>query len=433
MERRIGSWSCNTATGEIAWSQEVYEIFGASRQTDPSLGAFFDSVHPREHAGLQRQLREAVRNGRSCCLVYRIDLPGGPRTVELTGSSLAHEYAGAVIEHPEAELGTEVEEIGEIVGGCAPWLRVLACVTRVAATDSTVLITGETGTGKELIARAIHKGSPRAACAFVSVNCAALSPALISSELFGHEKGSFTGAIERRLGRFELADGGTIFLDEVGDLPPDTQVALLRVLQEREFERLGGSRTLRVDVRVIAATNRDLENGAAAGRFRSDLYYRLNVFPIEAPPLRDRKEDIPLLLQYFVKRYARKAGKNIRRIDSETLKRAQDYDWPGNVRELQNVVERSVILCQSGTLSVDDAWLSRKPNRRHLERAATAGVEAEATGERAIIEAALAVSRGRVAGPAGAAARLNIPPSTLESRIKALQIRKLRFKFPHQT
>ncbi|HTZ58389.1 MAG TPA: sigma 54-interacting transcriptional regulator [Acidobacteriaceae bacterium] len=266
MERRVGSWSCNTATGEIVWSQELYEIFGASPESKPSLDAFFDFVNAAERAGLQRQLRDAVRDGRSCCLSYRVDLPDGPRSIEVTGSTLAHEYAGAVIEHLDTGLANESGEPSEIVGTSPPLRRVLACVAQVASTDSTVLITGETGTGKELIARAIHRGSPRATRAFISVNCAALSPSLISSELFGHEKGSFTGAMQRRLGRFELADGGTIFLDEVGDLPPDTQIALPRVLQEREFERLGGSQTLRVDVRVIAATNRDLVSAAAAGR-----------------------------------------------------------------------------------------------------------------------------------------------------------------------
>src|SRR4029077_19675763 len=248
----------------------------------------------------------------------------------------------------------------EIVGTSAPLRAVLTNVSRVAPTDSTVLITGETGTGKELIARAIHKRSARSSHAFVSVNCAAIPPALIASELFGHEQGAFTGALQRRLGRFELADRGTIFLDEVGDLPADTQLALLRVLQEREFERVGGTRSIRVDVRVIAATNRDLNAAMAGGAFRSDLFYRLNVFPIEMPPLRERQEDIPLLVAYFLDRYARKAGKTIGSIDERTLEILQGYSWPGNIRELQNVIERSVIVSETDTRAIDDSWLGRE-------------------------------------------------------------------------
>ena len=237
----------------------------------------------------------------------------------------------------------------EIVGSSKTLQTVLSRVGKVAPTDSTVLISGETGTGKELIAHAVHKRSQRSGRAFVSVNCAALAPGLISSELFGHEKGSFTGAMQRRVGRFELADGGTIFLDEVGDLPPDTQVALLRVLQEREFERVGSTQPIHVDVRVIAATHGDLRAAIADGRFREDLYYRLNVFPIEMPPLREREDDILMLVEYFVQRYARKAGKSIRTIEKRTLERLQAYNWPGNIRELQNVVERSVILSAADT------------------------------------------------------------------------------------
>src|SRR2546421_5437783 len=245
----------------------------------------------------------------------------------------------------------------EIVGTAAPLRAVLARVSRVAPTDSTVLITGDTGTGKELVARAIHRGSTRSSHPFVGVNCAAIPPALIASELFGHEKGAFTGALERRLGRFELADGGTIFLDEVGDLPAETQIALLRVLQEREIERVGGSQSISVDVRVLAATNRDLKAAMAAGTFRQDLFYRLNVFPIQIPSLRDRVDDIPLLVTYMVERYAQRAGKQIRNIQKETLDRFQAYDWPGNIRELKNVIERAVVLCDSETFSVDETWL----------------------------------------------------------------------------
>ena len=316
----------------------------------------------------------------------------------------------------------------EIVGNSSALQAVLSRIAKVAPTDSTVLITGETGTGKELIARAVHKQSKRSGRAFVSVNCAALAPSLISSELFGHEKGAFTGATQRRLGRFELADGGTIFLDEVSDLPADTQVALLRVLQEREFERVGGTNPIQVDVRVIAASNRDLETATASGTFRSDLFYRLNVFPIEVPPLRKRKDDVLMLLEYFVKRYANKAGKNVLKIDKRTLDLFQSYDWPGNIRELQNVVERSVVLSAGDVFSVDKAWLSKQPFRAPSRLQVSQPTNGESDREQQIIEAALRESRGRVSGPSGAAAKLQIPASTLESKIKALKIRKSQFK-----
>jgi transcriptional regulator with GAF, ATPase, and Fis domain len=317
----------------------------------------------------------------------------------------------------------------EIVGSSNTLQTVLSRVAKVAPTDSTVLISGETGTGKELIARAVHKRSQRSGRAFVSVNCAALAPGLISSELFGHEKGSFTGAMQRRVGRFELADGGTIFLDEVGDIPPDTQVALLRVLQECQFERVGGTLPIHVDVRVIAATHRDLRTAIADGRFREDLYYRLNVFPIEMPPLRERKDDILMLVEYFVQRYAKKAGKSIRTIEKKTLERLQAYNWPGNIRELQNVIERSVILSSGDVFSVDDVWFSHELAQVTSRVATSVPSEGEPRTERAIIEAALAASRGRVSGPSGAAAKLRIPPSTLEHKIRALKIHKSRFKF----
>jgi transcriptional regulator with GAF, ATPase, and Fis domain len=315
----------------------------------------------------------------------------------------------------------------EIVGASKPLKTVLARIARVAPTDSTVLITGETGTGKELIARAVHKRSRRSAHAFVSVNCAAFAPSLISSELFGHERGAFTGAVQRRLGRFEMADSGTIFLDEVGELLPDTQAALLRVLQEREFERVGGERSIHVDVRVIAATNRDLEAAVASGKFRQDLFYRLHVFPIEAPALRERKDDIPLLVEYFVRHYANRAGKNIRSIDEGALNLLQRHDWPGNVRELQNVIERSVIVTSGEVFSVDEFWLSKQAFRVKPPVAFKAEVKPHSA--RAMIEAALAESRGRVSGPSGAAVKLGRSPSTLEDRIKALKIDKRRFKY----
>jgi transcriptional regulator with GAF, ATPase, and Fis domain len=314
----------------------------------------------------------------------------------------------------------------EIVGTSKPLKNVLSQIAKVAPTNSTVFIMGETGTGKELVARAVHKRSRRSGRAFVSVNCAALAPTLISSELFGHEKGAFTGATQRRLGRFEQADGGTIFLDEVGELLPDTQVALLRVLQEREFERVGGTQTIHVDVRVIAATNRDLKAAVAQGSLREDLFYRLNVFPIDVPPLRERKADILMLVEYFVKRYASRMGKNIRSIDKRTLERLRTYEWPGNIRELQNVIERSVILNSSGVLSVDELWFSEEMSRPRVQSPSLTDEQRE---EREIIEGALAASKGRVAGRSGAASKLGIPQSTLAHKIKILGIRKTRFRF----
>jgi PAS domain S-box-containing protein len=315
----------------------------------------------------------------------------------------------------------------EIVGTSPALKSVLSRISKVAPTDSTVLITGETGTGKELVARAIHRRSDRASRAFVSVNCAAIPRDLIASELFGHEKGAFTGATQQRLGRFELANGGTIFLDEVGELPAETQIALLRVLQEHEFERIGGSRRIRADVRVIAATNRDLQAAISAGSFRSDLFYRLHVFPIEMPSLRERREDIPLLVEYFIDRYARKAGKNIKRVNKKTLELLQSYPWPGNIRELQNVIERSVILCETDIFSIDESWLPKQTSLTEPKN------QMELPGrllaqEKGMIEAALKESRGRIFGPKGAAAKLGIPRSTLESKIRSLKINKNRFK-----
>jgi transcriptional regulator with GAF, ATPase, and Fis domain len=296
-------------------------------------------------------------------------------------------------------------------------------VSKVAPTNSTVLIAGETGTGKELIARAIHERSQRAARAFVSLNCAAIPQSLITSELFGHEKGAFTGALQRRLGRFELAEGGTIFLDEVGDLPMETQIALLRVLQEREFERVGGTEVLKCDVRVIAATNRNLHSAIAAGAFRTDLFYRLNVFPIELPPLRERKEDIPLLVNYFVDRYAKRAGKKIDTIRKKSIEALQEYSWPGNVRELQNVIERSLIIVDTNEFSVDKSWFSHE-----FQSSPRLGRANGISGEQEQIEAALARTKGKVSGRQGAAAILGMPASTLESKIRALRINKHVYK-----
>ena len=314
----------------------------------------------------------------------------------------------------------------EIVGSSAALRAVLSQVAKVAPTDSTVLISGETGTGKELIARAVHKRSNRSARAFIRVNCAAISPSLIASELFGHERGAFTGALQRHLGRFESADGGTIFLDEVGDLQPETQLALLRVLQEREFERVGGSQTVSVDVRVLAATNSDLSAAVAEDTFRQDLFYRLNVFPIRIPALRERVDDIPLLVGYLIDRYAQKAGKKIRNINKETLDLFQAYDWPGNIRELQNVIERAVILCDGETFSVDKTWLTTVAPKSAATSVPLVANLVER--EKVMIETALREAEGVIGGPTGAAAKLGIPRQTLESKIKKLGINRHRFK-----
>jgi DNA-binding NtrC family response regulator len=459
---RTGSFGWNVSSGDIFWSDETFRIFEIDPETKPTVDLALERTHPADQ-GFVRQTFERAATERSCFdFEHRLIMRDGsvkcvrvvahPSTSDEPGGLL---FVGAVTDiterkRAESELQNAVDEIKnlrdqlyhenialreeidrssmfeEIVGESPALQGVLAHVLKVASTDSTVLLTGETGTGKELIARAIHKRSPRAARAFVSANCAAIPPSLIASELFGHEKGAFTGAIQRRLGRFELAEGGTIFLDEIGELPMDAQIALLRVLQEREFERVGGAKVIRANVRVIAATNRDLRAAIDAGTFRSDLYYRLNVFPIEMPPLRERREDIPLLVEYFIDRYASKAGKKIKGINRVTLDRLKAYAWPGNIRELQNVIERSVIVCETENFTIDDSWLSGKldatdQTSRTLLRMPTAQ-------EKKAIEAALAEARGRVSGPSGAAARLGVPPSTLDSKIRALKINKGRFK-----
>lgn len=317
-------------------------------------------------------------------------------------------------------------DFGEIIGNSLTLRKVLQRVQLVAPTDATVLITGESGTGKELIARAIHKRSKRSSRAFVSVNCAAIPQTLIASELFGHEKGAFTGALQRHLGRFEIASGGTILLDEIGELPMETQVALLRVLQERELERLGGSQSIHIDARVVAATNRDLGAAIASGSFRRDLFYRLNLFPIEVPPLRERPEDIPTLVRYFIDRHAAAFGKKILAISRSSMDLLRSYPWPGNVRELQNVIERSVIICETETFSVDESWLPRDQGRSASPSHSLArAIKAQ---ERVAIETALAETSGRVSGPSGAAVKLGLKSSTLESKIKALNINKQTFK-----
>src|SRR5580704_4208845 len=311
----------------------------------------------------------------------------------------------------------------EIVGSSEAICRVTAQVMRVAPSDATVLITGESGTGKELIARAIHRRSSRSRWPFISMNCAATPPSLIAADLFGHEKGAFTGANERRAGRFEVANHGTLFLDEIGDMPAETQVSLLRVLQEREFERIGGNQSIPVDVRVIAATNCDLSAAVDSGEFRLDLFYRLNVFPIHVPPLRERRDDILPLAKYFIERYAANAGKKIRSVDKRTAQLLEDYHWPGNIRELQNVIQRAVILCGTETLAVDEAWLSPTPG------GLCAPQQRRSSAEKERIEAALAECRGRISGPNGAAGKLGMQRTTLESWIKKLQINKYQYQF----
>jgi len=409
-------------------------------------GSFAAEVHPDDSEWLKTYADRALSSGAAYELEVRLRNadgsyrwflarynPVGDDKGQITRWYVAYtdiedrKRAEEKLQQENVALREEIDKTSmfeEIVGTSPALTAVLSRVSKVAATDSTVLITGETGTGKELVARAIHKQSRRSSRAFVAVNCAAIPRELIASELFGHEKGAFTGATQRRLGRFELADGGTIFLDEVGEFLPDTQVALLRVLQEREFERVGGRQPIQVDVRVIAATNRDLNAAAASGTFREDLFYRLNVFPLEMPPLRERKEDIPVLVEYFIDRYARKAGKALRRVNKRTLDRLQSYPWRGNVRELQNVIERSVILCETDEFTVDESWLSAGP----AIESRFALSSSLAVHEKAIIEEALRASGGQVFGPSGAAARLGMPRSTLESKIRALGINKNRFR-----
>jgi len=352
-------------------------------------------------------------------------------------NALAYEEITALKEQLQIENRLLQDEIvqrsiyEEIVGSSVSLQKVLSTIEKVARTDSTVLVTGETGTGKELVAHAIHRRSPRSARALVKVNCAALPAELIASELFGHEKGAFTGALQQRIGRFEAANGGTIFLDEIGELSPEMQISLLRVLQEKEFERVGGNRTIRTDVRVITATNRDLQREVTDGRFRMDLYYRLNVFPIHVPALRERADDIPILVDYFAARLAGRMGKRIRQIDKRTLESMQEYSWPGNIRELQNVIERGVILAEDGVFRLEPGTLVRdvpKSTTEGLSGASGASGASGSGGQKAEIEAVLRETRGRISGPDGAAVRLGVPASTLESRIRALKINKHQFR-----
>jgi DNA-binding NtrC family response regulator len=456
-----GSFGWDVSSGESYWSRETFRIFEFQPADRVPLELVVQRIHPEDRLMVQQRLDRVSRERQDFDFEHRLLMPdesvkyvrvvGRPSEGELGD----FEFVGAVTDiterkGAEANLQKALDEIkklrdqlvkenialrveidrafmfDEIVGASPALQAVLARVAKVAPTDSGVLITGETGTGKELVARAIHKRSRRSSRAFVSVNCAAIPRDLIASELFGHEKGAFTGATQRRLGRFELAEGGTIFLDEVGEVPAETQIALLRVLQEHELERVGGTAVIRTDVRVIAATNRDLEAAIAAGKFRSDLFYRLNVFPIEMPPLRERREDIPILVEYFINRFARQAGKSFQTVDKKSLDLLQSYRWPGNIRELQNVIERSVIVCETENFSIDESWLSRQPCVTEPNKG-LGHFKKLPSQEKEIIEAALNESGGRVYGPTGAAAKLGIPRSTLEHKIRSLKIDKNRF------
>jgi formate hydrogenlyase transcriptional activator len=443
------------ADGEFLYAnQAIQEYTGLTKEEVRSEG-FREIFHPEDSERLRDERAVALSRGVPFEYERRVRRRDGQyrwllvqyNPVRDEGGNVIRWYAtGTDIEdRKQAEERTRNENIAlreeidrfsmyeAIVGSSEALRRVLSEISKVAPTDSTVLISGETGTGKELIASAIHKRSKRSARAFIRVNCAAIPPSLIASELFGHERGAFTGATQRRAGRFESADGGTIFLDEIGELSPEVQIALLRVLQEREFERVGSSQPISIDVRVLAATNRDLEAAVAAGTFRQDLFYRLNVFPIRLPSLRERKDDIALLVEYLVERYAKRAGKRISHIKKKTLDLFQAYDWPGNIRELQNVIERAVILCDGETFSVDETWLPRKSNQLSERQVSRAGVLADdkkefSERERKAIEAALAECQGRVSGLHGAAAKLGIPHQTLASKIASLGIDKRRFK-----
>jgi formate hydrogenlyase transcriptional activator len=427
----------------LSANQAVLEYTGLTKE-EVGSERFREVFHPEDTERLRDERDAALSRGVSFQYERRVRRKDGQYPWLLVQYNPVRNERGEVIrwyatgtdidDRKQAEERTRQENVAlreqldqffmleEIVGSSPALKTVISNIVKVAPTESTVLITGETGTGKELVARAIHKGSQRASQPFIAVNCSAIPPSLIASELFGHEKGAFTGALQRRQGRFELANSGTIFLDEIGELPAETQIALLRVLQERRFERVGGSRVIPADVRIIAATNRDLAAAIASGAFRADLFYRLNVFPIHVPPLRHRKEDIPMLVEYFVKRYAEKTGKQISNIGKDTLKLCQSYHWPGNIRELQNIIERSVILCTGDTLWVDESWLTNQNAPR--PKSSSLLTESLQSHEKALIEAALAEREGKVSGPSGAAAKLGIPASTLDFKIKQLNIKK---------
>ena len=466
---QMGSWAFDPAGFFDYWSPQLFAIYGLdASKAAPTLTEYLATIHPQDREFMAKTIERMLAEGSGCDVKKRIVRPNGAiRYVRCVGipvfdNKIFKGFVGTAVDVTEQEeltqelrqrqaalekafneiqtlkdqlykeniaLREEIDKASmfeEIVGSSEALAKVLSQVAKVAPTDSTVLILGETGTGKELIARAIHRRSNRSAGAFIRVNCSAIPSSLIASELFGHEKGAFTGASQRRIGRFESADGGTLFLDEIGDLPLETQITLLRVLQEREFERVGGNETISVDVRVLAATNRELQAAVAASTFRQDLFYRLNVFPIYVPALRERREDIPLLVEYMIDRFGAKSGKKIRKITKETLDLFQSYTWPGNIRELQNVVERAVILCEGDAFSVDETWLQLGP--RPSPGLTVPLLAKVAEREKEVIESALAECKGRISGPAGAAAKLGIPRQTLESRIGKLGIDRYRFK-----
>jgi formate hydrogenlyase transcriptional activator len=443
------------ADGTFLYANQAVRDYTGLTKEEVRSGGFREVFHPEDAERLRGERDAALSRGVPFDYERRVRRRDGQYRWLLVHYNPLRDEAGDVIrwyatgtdieDRKQAEermrneniaLREEIDRFAmyeAIVGSSDALRRVLSQISKVAPTDSTVLISGETGTGKELIASAIHKRSKRSARAFIRVNCAAIPPSLIAAELFGHEKGAFTGAVQRRVGRFESADGGTIFLDEIGELSSEVQIALLRVLQEREFERVGSSQPISINVRVLAATNRDLEAAVGAGTFRQDLFYRLNVFPIRVPSLRERKDDIPLLVEYLVERYAKRARKKISHIKKKTQDLFQAYDWPGNIRELQNVVERAVILCDGETFSVDETWLPRKSNQLFGRHVSSSGVLADdkkefAERERKAIAAALAECHGRVSGPHGAAAKLGIPHQTLASKIESLGIDKRQFK-----
>jgi PAS domain S-box-containing protein len=435
---RVRLYVNQAALAYIGLTREEWQSGGGTTSVHPDDWERMTSeTHSKFLSGIphEAELRLLRKDGTYRWFLFRYspirDEQGHLRRWYVTGTDIEdRKQAEQRLQSENIVLREEIDKASmfeQIVGTSPPLRNVLSRLSKVAPTDSSVLITGETGTGKELVARAIHKRSGRSARAFVSVNCAAIPRDLIASELFGHEKGAFTGATQRRIGRFELAEGGTIFLDEVGELPAETQIALLRVLQEREFERVGAAGAIRTNVRLIAATNRDLEAAIAAGTFRSDLFYRLNVFPIEMPSLRERTEDIPLLVEYFIDRFARQAGKSFQAVNKKSLDLLQSYPWPGNIRELQNVIERSVIVCETENFSVDGSWLSRQPPPT-VPSSGFEPLRKLPSQEKEIIEAALSESGGRVYGPSGAAAKLGIPRSTLEHKIRSLKIDKNRFR-----
>lgn len=465
-----GSWARSMSTGELYYSVESLRIFGLDpERTRPTVEIFLNRLHPDDRASVQETIDYAVRERSDFERDYRIVLDDGTiRHVHVLGHPVMNgageltEFVGTHVDVTEQRqsrlalerafeeikqlrdqlyqenvaLREEIDETSmfeEIVGHSAALREVLSQVETVASTDSTVLIYGETGTGKELIARAIHNLGGRSGQAFVKLNCAAIPTGLLESELFGHEKGAFTGAIGQRVGRFELANHGTVFLDEIGEIPLELQPKLLRVLQEREFERLGSSRTLKTDARLIAATNRDLSAMVEEGKFRSDLFYRLDVFPIRVPALRERREDIPLLVRHFVQQFSRRLGKTIDSIPIPTMNALCEYHWPGNIRELQNVIERAVIISTGSVLivsigdlrarrhSVSPAKTPANAEDSHLVEARNARKAVDETERKKILEV-LEQTLWTVGGPDGAAARLGLKRSTLQYRMRKLGI-----------